>query len=208
MGAAGLAGRRPGVLASSRARERTHGRAETTQRAGRRADGLDGRESGRAHRCPTSVSVRISMTAAPATLGSDPAGDSASTRGGARHYAAAARGPARARARAHPPPRLSRQRAADAGGDAVLLSSGDLVGVATHSSRARTLLRRHRHPRVRRRTWLCTGAHVRCTIADRAIGNCAGLGRGTASDEDSAAAWCSPPSAGRSPLWVAFASLH
>ncbi len=63
---------------------------------------------------------------------------------------AAARGDPRARARAHPPSRLSGEPAADARRDAALLSPGGLVAVAPDPHRARELLRRSRRQPVRR----------------------------------------------------------
>ena len=89
-----------------------------------------------------SISVRIAPTAmAPATFGLFRPVILVSLAPRTRPCAAATRSRARPRARAHPPPRLSRQRAADDRGDAVLLPPGHLVGVATDSSRARAVLR-------------------------------------------------------------------
>ena len=71
MGAAGLADRGPGVLASLCLGERTCDRAETTQRAGRRGVRVDGRSA-----CRTRSASRVlsrssisTMTGGPATLG-------------------------------------------------------------------------------------------------------------------------------------------
>ena len=72
--------------------------------------------------------------------------------------AAAARGDPRARARAHPAPRLPRQPAADARRDAAVLSPRGLVAVAPHPDRARELLRRSRGQPVRRSVCLRAGA--------------------------------------------------
>ena len=78
------------------------------------------------------------------------AGRAAAGERAGRPVAAAARGDPRARARAHPPPRLPGQPAADARRDAALLSPGGLVAVGTHPRRARELLRRSRRQPVRR----------------------------------------------------------
>ena len=70
-----------------------------------------------------------------------PAGGADAGERAGRDGAAAARSDPRARARAHQPPRLPRQPAADARRDAALLSSRGLVAVAPDPGRARELLR-------------------------------------------------------------------
>ena len=78
------------------------------------------------------------------------AGGAAAGERAGRAVAGAGRGDSRARARAHPPARLPGEPAADAGGDAALLSPGRLVAVAPDPRRARELLRRSRGQPVRR----------------------------------------------------------
>ena len=88
----------------------------------------------------------------------DQAGRAASRERSCRAVAGADRGDPRARARAHPPPRLPREPAADARRDAVVLPPRGLVAVAADSGRTRELLRRSRGEPVRGSVCVCDRA--------------------------------------------------
>ena len=107
-----------------------HRRADATQRSGGRADHVNRRHACGPDRCRSiGRGADLDDDGQPGHAWLSASCDSASTRGRARRHAAAARGAARARARAHTPARLSGERAADAGGNAVLLSPRCLVGI-------------------------------------------------------------------------------
>ena len=86
------------------------------------------------------------------------AGDRAARRGALRAEPCAARSHPRARARARPPPRLSREPRPGGDRDAALLPSGGLVGVPAGARDARALLRRSRRHRLPQPAGVCPRA--------------------------------------------------